>query len=91
MHIKDDGEKLLGNIESLSTQVTTMNGYINRVSLCSSSGAGTTQGTGMPIVPVQVKVNDYSSPVEVYGFLVPGLNTMFCMFLVPDQATGSSR
>ena len=78
MHIKDDGEKLLGNIESLSTQVTTMNGYINRVSLCSSSGPGTTQGTGMPIVPVQVKVKDYSSPVEVYGFLGRGLNTMFC-------------
>lgn len=78
MHIKDDGEKLLGNIESLSTQVTTTNSYINRVSLCSSTGAGRTQGTGMPIVPVQVKVKDYSSPVEVYAFLGPRLNTTFC-------------
>jgi len=69
LHIKDDGEKLLGNIESLSTQVTTTNSYINRVSLCSSTGAGRTQGTGMPIVPVQVKVKDYSSPVD--GLCIP--------------------
>ena len=78
LHIKNDGEKLLGNIESLSTQVTTKNGYINRVSLCCSTSAGMTQGTGMPTVPVQVKAKDYSSPVEVYTFLGPRFNTTFC-------------
>ena len=78
LHVKDDGEKLQGNIESTSMQVTTNNGCINRVSLCSSTGAGTTQATGMPIVPVQVKAKNSSSFVEVYAFLDPGSNTTFC-------------
>ena len=78
LHVKDDGEKLQGNVESTSAQVTTNNGCINRVSLCSSTGAGMTQATGMPIVPVRVKAKDSSSLVEVYAFLDPGSNTTFC-------------
>ena len=78
LHVKDDGEKLQGNVESTSTQVTTNNGCISRVSLCSSTGAGTTQATGMPNVPVRVKAKNSSSLVEIYAFLDPGSNTTFC-------------
>ena len=78
LHVKDDGEKLQGNVEPTPAQVTTNNGCINLVSLCSSTGAGTTQATGMPIVPVRVKAKDSSSRADVYAFLDPGSNTTFC-------------
>ena len=69
LHVKDDREKLQGNIELTLMQVTTTNSCIRWVSLCSSTGAGTIQATGMPIVPVWVKVKDSSSVVEVYAIL----------------------
>ena len=58
-------------------QVITNHGCINRVSLRSSTGAGTTQATGMPIVPIRVNAKDSSSLVDVYAFLDSGSNTTF--------------
>ena len=80
LHPKNDETKSRDNGGSTTSppQGSASNGCVNSQEPCSSTGAGTATVTGMPIVPVKVKMKDSNFFVETYAFLDPGSNTTFC-------------